>query len=88
MKSNREHRFEDNPKEKEFHDKFLKEFDSGSGIILSAIVNGWSSERQEYPKKYLSEEEEDICLNLITWLGSPVGQGFLDMCGFVPKSEK
>lgn len=84
MKGNKEYRFKDNPKEKEFHDKFIAMFNrDGSRKSLSAIVNGWSDNRQNQPKEWLSEKEEVICVNLIQWLGSPVGQGFLAECGFV-----
>lgn len=89
MKTNKEYRFKDNPKEKEFHDKFIKMFDSDkmANTALSAIIFGWENDKQNYPNRYLTEEEENICLNLIQWLGSPVGQGFLDSCGFVQKSD-
>ena len=84
MKSNKEYRFEDNPKEQEFHDKFIEMFkhDRSANNTLSAIVFGWKDNRQQCPKEYLSEKEEDICVNMIQWLGSPVGQGFLNHCGF------
>jgi hypothetical protein len=88
MKSNKEYRFKDNQEEQKFHDKFKEMFerDNMAKNALSAIVFGWENDRQNYPKEYLTEKEEDICLNLIQWLGSPVGQGFLESCGFVPKS--
>ena len=84
MKGNKEYRFKGNPKEQEFHDKFIEKFtrDNSARKSLSAIVNGWSDDRQSQPKEWLSENEEDICVSLIQWLGSPVGQGFLAECGF------
>ena len=84
MKSNKEYRFKDNPKEEEFHNKFFEMFKNNMAAnnALSAIVFGWSNDRQNYPKEILSEREEDICINIIQWLGSPVGEGFLDSCGF------
>lgn len=90
MKSNKEYRFKNNPKEQEFHDKFKEMFerDNRAKTILSAIVFGWENDEQKYPKEYLTDKEEDICLNLIQWLGSPVGQRFLDSCGFVPKNDR
>jgi hypothetical protein len=84
MKANKEYRFKDNPKEKEFHDKFISMFES-SGMAnksLSAIIFGWENDRQNIPAQYLTDDEENICLNLIQWLGSPVGQSFLRQCGF------
>lgn len=90
MKTNKEYRFKDNPKEQEFHDKFIEMFkrDSSANRCLSAIIFGWENDNQSYPKEWLTGKEEDICLNLIQWLGSPVGQGFLDSCGFAPKNDR
>ena len=85
MKTNKEYRFESNPKEKEFHDKFKALFDSDGNekTTLSGIIFGWNdNNNRTFPKDYLTGREEDICLNLIQWLGSPVGQAFLNMCGF------
>lgn len=88
MKSNKTYRFETNPQEKVLHDQFIKEFDGERGsFLLSAIIFGWVDGRQSYPKEFLTEKEEDICLNLIQWLGSPVGQGFLDQCGYELKNN-
>ena len=87
MKSNKEYRFADNPKEKEFHDKFKEkfEFNGMKKTDLSAVVFGWANDSQTFPKEYLTPREEDICVSLIQWLGSPVGQSFLNECGFVNK---
>lgn len=79
MKTYKSYRHESNPKEKEIHDKFIEEF---SDKTLSGVIFGWANDSQTYPKEYLTEREEDICLSLIQWLGSPVGQGFLRDCGF------
>ncbi len=78
MKSNKEYRFKDNPKEKEFHDNFSAIFNSDNmaNVTLSAIIFGWQNDRQNFPKKILTDYEKDICINLIQWLGSPVGQSF------------
>lgn len=84
MKSNKEYRWESNPLEKKFHDKFKEIFeaDNMARETLSAIIFGWENDRQNYPKEYLTEKEEDICINMIQWLGSRVGQGFLAGVGF------
>ena len=84
MKTNKEYRFKDNPKEKEMHDKFIEMFkrDSSANRCLSAIIFGWQNDNQTTPERYLTYDEENICLNLIQWLGSPVGQSFLRECGF------
>lgn len=87
METKKAYRLADNPKEKELHDKFKKEFERDN-LKLSAIVFGWGNNNQSYPKDWLSEREEDICLSLIQWLGSHVGQSFLDSCGFTLKDNK
>ena len=88
MEGNKIYRHESNPKEKELHDKFIAMLNrSEMGDNLSAIIFGWQNDRQNIPKKWLTEYEESICLNLIQWLGSPVGQGFLRSCGFELKDN-
>jgi hypothetical protein len=79
MKSNKTNRFESNPDEKVFHDKFKERYENNT-TTLSGIIFGWTNDYQDNPKRYLTEEEEDICLNLIQWLGSPVGNRFLQEC--------
>lgn len=91
MKGTKEYRFKNNPKEKEFHDKFIELFNDNHGFgrkSLSAIVNGWANDRQNEPVEYLSEKEETICLHLIQWLGSSVGQAFLRSCGFAEVKDE
>jgi hypothetical protein len=86
MKSHKEYRFKNNPQEKVFVDEFVK----GHGFYdndMDFIVFGQKSESMS-PNDYLSDREKDIVLSTIQWLGSPVGQGFLDKCGFIPKQEK
>jgi len=83
MKSFKEYRHRSNPKEKEFHDKFLQ--DHSKGVDMSLIVFGHVGNGTR-PLGYLTPREEDIVLSTIQWLGSPVGQGFLNSCGF--KEEK
>jgi hypothetical protein len=34
------------------------------------------------PADHLTDREKQIVLSTIQWLGSPVGQGFLNDCGF------
>jgi len=84
MQSYKEHRFKNNPKEEEFYNKFLQMFSTNksANVTLSAIIFGWENDQQNYPKEYLTEKGENICINLIQWLGSPVGEAFLNSCGF------
>ena len=80
MKSNKEYRFSANPDEKVVHDKFKEMFDSATGErMLGIILFGLDTPIEQ---RSLSERELDICLNMIQWLGSPVGKFFLNECGF------
>lgn len=89
MKGNKQYRFIENPEEKLFYDKFIEQFnrDSMAHRTLSMIVIGIDDNNSTQPKRILTEEEETICVNLIQWLGSPVGQGFLRDCGYVKVSN-
>lgn len=82
METYKEYRFSENPNEKIFHDKFKEMFerDSMAKKTLSGIVFGWDNNSQSIPNEYLTVREENICLTLIQWLGSNVGQGFLEDC--------
>lgn len=90
MKSNKEYRVNDKPKEKEFHDKFSEMFPSNTVVNkpLSAIVFGFKNGTVSLSNDYLNDREEDICLNIIKWLGSNVGKNFLNYCGFEEVEEK
>lgn len=79
------HRHLSNPKEKEIHDKFIEHFFSerfNNKNILDRIVFGYANSSQTIPKKFLTEEENKICVTLAQWFGSPAGQGFLSDCCF------
>lgn len=78
MKGTKEYRFEQNPEEKAFHDAFIKE--CGEPVDLARIVFG--TLEGYTPKDWPTEREETICVNLIQWLGSPVGQSFLRELGY------
>lgn len=84
MKSFKEHRFENNSQEKIFVDEFIKQH--SQGVDADLIVFGHPSNSMS-PKDYLSERERDIVISVIQWLGSPVGQEFLNTCGFEPKPK-
>ena len=79
MKTFKEHRFARNPQERVFVEEFVKQF--GKGVSTSLIVFGHPTNSLS-PKEYLTEREQDIVLSTIQWLGSPVGEGFLQDCGF------
>jgi hypothetical protein len=79
MNTFKEHRFENNPQEKIFVDKFIEQHNTSVDpdlIVFGHLNNSMS------PKDYLSDREKNIVLSVIQWLGSPVGQNFLESCGF------
>jgi hypothetical protein len=86
MKTFKEHRFENNPQEKIFVNEFIKDHGFYAHDI-DLIVFGQHPNNSMSPKDYLSDREKDIVLSTIQWLGSPVGQRFLDRCGFEPKKN-
>lgn len=71
------YRHADNPEEKLFHDKFA-EFDLENASAITLPLN----EHGTAPKEYLTDREHKIVLSAIQWLGSPVGQGFLNELGY------
>ncbi len=75
-----------NENEKDFHDKFKNEYENNP--VLSAIIFGWKNSSQTIPNQYLTEQEENICLSLIQWLGSPVGRCFLEELGYKKSIKK
>lgn len=76
MKTLKEYRFKNNPKEKLFVDVFLK--DHANGDDMDFIVFGQTEGIGFSPNDRLTEREESIVISTIQWLGSPVGQGFLN----------
>jgi hypothetical protein len=86
MKTFKEHRFEN--LNKLIHKYFFLWMDHGFyAHDIDLIVFGQHPNNSMSPKDYLSDREKDIVLSTIQWLGSPVGQRFLDRCGFEPKKN-
>ena len=83
MEGFKTYRHKSNPKEKEIHDKFIKQH--GDNDISMIVYPPTSSGMR--PSEYLTEKEEKIVVSTIQWLGSPVGQNFLKDCGFELKEE-
>lgn len=78
IKGNKTERHRDNPIEELIHDKFLELHGSWKNMERIALPsNGYG-----HPVGMLNEREVKIILSTIQWLGSPVGQGFLEDCGF------
>lgn len=67
------YRHNSNPDEKIFHDVFSEDhIDNDLDYIIFPPTNNDT----------LSEREKQIILTAMQWLGSPIGQGFLNKCGF------
>lgn len=81
------YRHSSNPKEKEFHDKFI-ENNSHNHDDMDWLVFGVGDFNRNSPADRLTERERQIVVSTIQWLGSPVGQGFLRDCGFENKDNK
>lgn len=80
------HRHAHNPKERQLHDNFVKEYINGylcandiRDIVFTTSIGD--------PKEYLTDREKRIVISTIQWLGSPVGQGFLNSNGFVLQND-
>jgi hypothetical protein len=83
MKGFKTYRHDSNPKEKELHDKFLKDHIFDKNVDIDLLVFPPANPSQRYAVDTLSDREKQIMLSTIQWLGSPVGQSFLKDCGFV-----
>tara|TARA_R110000796_G_scaffold250514_1_gene379591 strand:- start:7909 stop:8172 length:264 start_codon:yes stop_codon:yes gene_type:complete len=81
MEGFKTYRHKRNPKEKELHDKFLKEHNIRHYEDMDLIVFGDKSLSLR-PNDHLTDRERKIVLSTIQWLGSPVGKNFLFTCGF------
>jgi len=76
MKGLHEYRFKTNPLEERFAEKWAEQNELGNTLeyILSSTVN----EREP-----VAEREKVVVATMMQWLGSPVGQAFLeDALGF------
>ena len=80
VKGFKTYRHESNPKEKELHDKFIKEYIDCEKWTCPVDLLIFPS--CMLPSDYLSDREKQIVISTIQWLGSPVGQSFLRDCGF------
>jgi len=72
----------ENPTEKLLHDSFISEFVESklSYNAVDKIVYG--TDEYGNPRDYLSDHEKQIVISTIQWLGSHVGECFLDRCGY------
>lgn len=58
--------------------KALEVFNADYIDSMDYIVFGQKEGTSFEPKQFLTEREENIVLSVIQWLGTPVGQGFID----------
>jgi len=75
FKSRNSHRFQQNPLEKRFVDTWIEQ--NKYGHTLSHILNGPSLYGLHTPA-VTSDHDEEVATTVIQWLGSPVGQAFLE----------
>jgi len=77
------YRHSDNPEEKRFYDAALELGTS----ILSAITLPLN-DRGTGACRHLTFDEEQLVINTLQWLGSPVGQSWLEELGYKKTSSK
>lgn len=76
IEGTKKHRHERELLEKKFHDEFINEYSNH----LDSLVFGTNTVGD--PKDELTNREKQIVINTIQWLGSGVGEGFLNKIGF------
>lgn len=85
------YRHDSNLQEKQLHDNFIEQFidkKNDNYQLIDKIIFGTSNNAQTIPNDLLSDREKQICISLIQWLGSHVGQSFLIDNGFkITKNE-
>ena len=77
------YRHEQNPKEKEFHDKFIEWYVEGDGLF-DLLVFPPSNSQQTRAEDTLTDREKRIVITMIQWMGTPLGQSLMRECGFEP----
>lgn len=76
IEGSKNHRHEREILEKKFHDEFIDEYsDRLDSLVFGTTPSG-------NPKDDLTNREKQIVINTIQWLGSSVGEGFLNKIGF------
>ncbi len=80
------HRLESNPEEQIFHNNFRTEhLEANHGGDINLLVFPPADGSGSTPSEYLTDREKDVMVSTIQWLGSPVGQAFLNKCGYAKK---
>jgi hypothetical protein len=74
------HRFDRNPEERRFAEAWAKQ-----GDLLNTLLT--RADLQHHPHS-ASRDEHLVAATVIQWLGSPVGQSFLEDLGYTKKGAK
>ena len=78
------YRHTQNPKEEEFHDKFIEWYLSPGSGNVDLLVFPPADDHQTYAVDTLTDREIRIVITMIQWMGTPLGQSLMRECGFEP----
>ena len=81
------YRHKDNPREREFHDKFIEWYMRGD-ILSDLLVFPPANDNQTRAESTLSDREKRIVITMVQWMGTPLGQSLLRECGFEPVKRR
>ena len=81
LRPSKPHRFSSNPQEEEFYDSIIERMKEDPLETISFIIHG-AGNNGVVPKKEATEEEVHAFLATIQWLGSPIGESFLEKMGY------
>jgi hypothetical protein len=84
IKTFNEHRRGSNPQEAKFYELASKWKYQYRNIFDLAVLG---SQGNGSPIEYLTDREEQIVFSTLQWLGSPVGQSFLEQAGYTKKES-
>ncbi len=73
-KGRSQYRFKQNPEEKLFAEEWERENSDGGKGILDYLL----ADDPNLPRGEVTERDREVAATIIQWLGSPVGQGFLE----------
>lgn len=76
------HRFKDNPEEKRFAEAWQQICEQGDTLAYLLHVGDQGGFRPPQP----SERDQTVAATVIQWLGSPVGQSWLEGLGYSKRS--
>ena len=72
-----QYRFKDNPLEKHFAEAWNTENNRSEG---RGVLDYLLAKNCNYPAGEASDRDREVAATVIQWLGSPVGQSFLENC--------